>query len=182
MNDISKNLLKCSFIGTFAESMLIPIYALFIEKIGGSILDVGYAFALFNIFKGIFVMTVGRTEFFKKNVHLMVMLGFFVSAVCDCLYLGIHDQYQFFAVQAIAGIALGIINPAWEAIYSDAESIEEASEKWSVWNGGADFATGLAAIIGGLLVAYTSWNVLFVVMGVVSLWSTYYSYLVWKRR
>lgn len=181
MNKIAVNLLKCSFIGTFAEMMLTPIYALYVEKIGGAILDVGAAFIIFNIIKGIFVLTFGRTDLFKKNLHFWVMFGFFISALCDCAYIFLTNKYQFFAVQVIAGIALGIINPAWEAIYSDTETIEEAGERWSIWNGGADFATGIAALFGAALVKYTSWNCMFIVMMIISLWSTYYSFLVYKH-
>lgn len=182
MNTISKNLLKCSFIGTFAEFMLVPIFALYVEKIGGSIIDVGWAFIIFNIVKGLFVLTFGRTDLFKKNLHLWVMIGFFISALCDCAYIFLTNQYQFLAVQVVAGLSLGIINPAWEAIYGQADTVEDAGEKWSLWNGGADFATGIAAMVGAVLVKFTSWNIMFIVMMLISLWSTYYSYLVYKNR
>lgn len=190
MNKISINLLKCSFIGTFAEFMLMPIFALYVEKIGGSLIDVGWSFIIFNIVKGIFVLTFGRTKLFTNNLHFWVMVGFFLSAVCDCSYIFLTNQYQFFAVQVIAGIALGIINPAWEAIFSQTETKEdeeesnlhELGEKWSIWNGGADFATGIAALFGAVLVKFTTWNIMFIIMMLISLWSTYYSYLVYRDR
>jgi predicted MFS family arabinose efflux permease len=177
---INNYLLKCSFIGTFAEYLLVPIYAIYVERVGGSLLDIGIAFSIFNIVKGLFVILMGKTDFYKKNLHTFIMYGFALSALCDCSYMFISNYIQFFFVQAIAGIALALINPAWEALYSDVEDTDEASEKWTFWNGGVDFIIGIAAIVGGLMIRFVGWNCLFTTMGLISLSSIYFAYKVFK--
>ena len=44
-----KILLKASLLGFFALGLLTPIYAIFVQNIGGDILDAGIAYALFSI-------------------------------------------------------------------------------------------------------------------------------------
>lgn len=182
LNKKSRNLLKASFIGTFAEGMFIPVYALFIDKVGGSIIDVGIAYAVFSIVKGIIIFILGRTRFFKNHIHEMVVLGFALAMINDIFLIFVTNQYQFFATQIINGLALGILGPAWDAIYStDIEhtkdpQIDTAVKRWTLWTGGVDFSSGVAAIIGGLIIAHFSWTALFIIMAIFDAVSVYFAY------
>jgi MFS family permease len=159
-------LLKISFLTTFAESMLVPMYAAFTERVGGSILDAGIAFAAFSIVTGVVVSLVGTRSWFQHHIKAFLMLGFLGSAVCDVAYVFVENRWQLFAAQVIAGLATGLIEPAWDSLFTD--DIEHSSARhWSIWAGGTHMVAGVAALAGGLVVAYLSFTVLFLTMGVV---------------
>jgi MFS family permease len=157
-------LLKMSFVTTFAESMLVPMYAAFTERVGGSILDAGIAFAAFSIATGIVVSLVGTRSWFQNHIKLFLVLGFVISAICDFSYLLVANRWQLFAAQVVAGLATGLVEPAWDSLFTD--DIEQASAKyWSIWAGGTHLIAGIAALVGGAIVAYLSFTTLFVTMG-----------------
>jgi MFS family permease len=156
-------LLKVSFLTAFAEAMLVPMYAAFAEKVGGSILDAGIAFATFSIATGIVVALVGTRPWFQHHIKQFLILGFIGSALCDISYAFVQNKWQLFGAQVIAGLATGLIEPAWDALFTD--DIEHSpAMHWSIWAGGTHLVTGAAALIGGLIVAYWSFTALFLVM------------------
>jgi MFS family permease len=159
-------LLRISFLVTFAESMLVPIYAAFTEAVGGSILDAGIAFAVFSIATGLVIGLLGTRPVFQRRIKLFLAMGLWTSVCCDVGYVFVHNKWQLFAVQVFAGLATGLIEPAWDSVFSD--GIEEPSAKhWSIWAGGTHFLAGLAALAGGLIVAPLSFTVLFLAMAAV---------------
>lgn len=156
-------LLKISFLTTFAESMLVPMYSAFTEKVGGSILDAGIAFAVFSMATGIVITLIGTRPWFQLHVRTCLMIGFLVSACCDGSYIFVQNKWQLFAVQIAAGLATGLIEPAWDSLFTD--DIEHSSAKhWSVWAGGSHLVAGSAALIGGAMVAYFGFPALFLAM------------------
>jgi MFS family permease len=160
----SRVLLKMSFVTTFAESMLVPMYAAFTERVGGSILDAGIAFAAFSIATGLAVSLIGTRSWFQHHIRLFLVLGFAISAACDFSYILVENRWQLFAAQIIAGLATGLVEPAWDALFT--EDMDSSSVKhWSIWAGGTHLIAGIAALAGGAIVAYLSFTTLFVTMG-----------------
>lgn len=159
-------LLYISLLTTFAESMLVPMYAAFSEKVGGSILDAGIAYAVFSMATGLAVSLIGTRAWFQRHVRRFLILGFFGSALCDISYVFVRNRWQLFAVQVIAGLATGLIEPAWDSLFTD-DIGQSSAKRWSIWAGGTHLAAGAAAIVGGVIVAYFSFTVLFVTMSLI---------------
>jgi MFS family permease len=159
-------LLKISFLVTFAEAMLVPMYAAFAEKVGGSILDAGIAFAVFSMATGGVVALIGTRPWFQHNIKRFLMLGFVTSAACDISYIFVANKWELFLAQVVAGLATGLIEPTWDALFTD--DIEHSSAKhWSIWAGGTHLTTGCAALVGGVIVAWQGFTPLFAAMAVI---------------
>ena len=159
-------LLKISFMVTFAEAMLVPIYAAFAEKVGGSILDAGIAFAVFSMATGGAVVLIGTRSWFQHHIRTFLMLGFVISAACDISYIFVSNKWQLFGAQVIAGLATGLIEPTWDSLFTD--DIEHSSAKhWSIWAGGTHLVDGRAALLGGLIVVKCSFTTLFATMAAI---------------
>jgi MFS family permease len=163
-------LVVISLLTTFAESMLVPMYAVFTESVGGSILDAGIAFACFSMATGIFVTLLGTRPCFQNHVKTFLVLGFLGSAACDLSYIFVQNRWQLFGAQVIAGLATGLVEPAWDSLFTDA--IENSSARhWSIWSGSTHLVAGVAALLGGVIVAYFSFKVLFVAMGLIDMFA-----------
>jgi MFS family permease len=159
-------LVSISFLTTFAESMLVPMYAAFTENVGGSILDAGIAFATFSMATGIFISLIGTRACFQRHIKSFLVLGFLVSACCDISYVFVQNRWQLFAAQVVAGLATGLIEPAWDSLFTD--GVEDSTAKhWSIWAGGTHLVAGAAALVGGVIVAYFSFKTLFLTMGLI---------------
>ena len=178
MKELDKYLLKASFVGTFAGTMLLPVWAMLTNRVGGDIVDAGIGYALFYIVTGLVVALVGRTKWYSDNVKYMVFVGFLISGVGEFCYIFATNQYELFAIQSLVGLSVGLLNPAWDTLYSDTNG--SAAKKWSFWTGGISFIMGISAIVGGLIINYLGWNALFITMGIIDGIAIYYSWKVIK--
>lgn len=164
-------LLRTSLLSTFAVSLFGPYYALFIKDIGGDILDTGVAYALFAITNGVFILLFGRSKFFSKHLRTMVIAGYCLLTVAEMGYLFVQNPMQLFIVQFLIGIGNGILEPSWDGLYSAKLQEKSASRQWASWSGSQYIIVGLAALIGGAILATQSFLVLFAVMAVFNLLS-----------
>ena len=174
----SELLLKASFFGTFSESMWVPLYAMFVERVGGNILDAGIGYAIFEIVTGIIVITFGRSRLFSEHLEFLTFTGFTVAGFGDLLLIMVKNKYELFIVQVVIGIAVGILNPAWDALYSEVSEVS----KWTLWSGGVTFFTGISALLAGVIVRFQSFRAMFLIMAIVNSYSIYCSYLIWRKK
>lgn len=73
-----KILLTASLLANFGDNLIGPFYAVFVEKIGGSILDMGYTVAVFAISAGILTIIVGKiSDRINKKLITIVGYGFY---------------------------------------------------------------------------------------------------------
>lgn len=172
----AKILLYASFFGHFAFGLLAPIYAIFVKNIGGSILDIGIAYAIFSIITGLFILVFSKTIFFQKNVRKIIILGYFLMAICYFLYIFIGNPMQLFFVQIILGIGIGILEIAWDSIFSVSLNEEQAIKNWSLWSGSTNIVLGISAIVGSIIISYFSFTLLFVLMVIFSIISALISF------
>jgi predicted MFS family arabinose efflux permease len=181
MNKISKYLLWSSFVGTFAEQMITPIYAMFVGKIGGSLLDAGIGYAIFSILTGLIIILTGKIKWFNENLELLVFLGFTIASVGDFCYFFVHDTFGLFLVQATNGLSVGLLNPAWEALYTKDGEDGKEHESWSMWGGGVNISTGIAALVGAAVATIFSFKAMFVLTAAINSIAIYYAYLIYKK-
>ena len=171
-------LLAASFLGTGAESMLVPIYAPLANRAGGSLVDAGIGLAIFSITTGIFVATVGFTKWFSRNIQKLLVIGFLLAGLADLGYILVKTRLELFLVQCVVGLALGILNPAWDSIYS--VTGEDPTRKWAIWSGGVNLVTGLSALAGTYLVSHHSFNVVFAAMFALDMTAVFCSWIAVK--
>jgi predicted MFS family arabinose efflux permease len=172
-------LLAASFLGTAAESMLVPIYAPLAHRAGGSIVDAGIGLALFSITTGLFVTTVGMTVWFRNHIRKLLVLGFVLAGMADLGYIFVQTRSELFLVQGVVGLSLGILNPAWDSIYSVGP--EDPTRKWAIWTGGINLVTGVSALVGTYVLSHFSFNSVFAAMFLLDLLAAYCSLIALRR-
>lgn len=150
----------------FAEGMFGPLFAIFSEQIGGDILDVTWAWATYLIVAGILYIVVGNATDKKCKEEFMV-LGYALNAVFTFGYLFVSSPWHLFIVQAGLGIAAACATPTWNALYAKYEDKKHDGFEWGLAGGSAQIITGIALICGGYIVNFTSFTVLFLIMGII---------------
>ncbi|MDP4261321.1 MAG: MFS transporter [Bacteroidota bacterium] len=169
----TKILLLGANIWYFGEGMLGPLFAVFTERIGGDILDITWAWATYLLMTGVSYIVVGRLISGKKYKAKVMVAGYGLNALCTFGYLFVSTPLHLFFVQAGLGLAEAIGTPAWDALY--AQSVEKHADTyaWGLAGGQSQIVTAFAIICGGLIAHYTSFNVLFIVMGTVQVLATF---------
>jgi len=174
LNKQEKILLYGSNLWYLGEGMLGPLFAVFANKIGGDILEIAWAWATYLAIRGLLTILIGRLsdKYFSKE-RLMV-LGYGLNTIFTFAYLAVSDQFGLFVVQVGLGVAAAFATPAWQALYAKHESKNSAGYAWGLVGGQADLMIAMATLIGGFIVSFFSFKILFLVMGMIQIAATLY--------
>lgn len=163
MHKILKILITSSIFYNFTAGMLGPIYAIFAQKIGGDILVASTAIAIYTAVIGILILVFGRFED-KLDKKKVFIAGRAINVVGIAGYLFVSSPTDLFIVQGILGIAIAMMNPTFEALYSRGLRKGKEAFEWSVWEGSIHLVLATAAIVGGLVATIFGFQALFVFM------------------
>lgn len=164
-------LLKASYVANFAYGLFAPVYAIFVQNIGGTILDAGIAYSIYGICSGGFIIAFGSSDFFKRNVKKIIIVGYATYSLVYYLYMFIDSPQELFCLQILIGLATGILEPSWSAVFSAKQSEGALEKNWAIWTGGVGMISGIAALLGGYIATH-SFPLLFFIMGSSTLVST----------
>ena len=165
----TKILLIGANIWYFGEGMMGPLFAVFAEKVGGDILDITWAWATYLVFTGVMYILVGKLINGKKYKEKVMVFGYALNALFTFGYLFVSNTTQLFLVQAGIGLAEAICTPAWDSLYAKNLTDDMDSYAWGLSTGQSQIVTGIAFGIGGLIIHFISFEVLFITMGIIQL-------------
>lgn len=164
MKSILRILYISSWLSWFAASLFGPIYAIFVQEIGGDLLDAGMAYAVFSIAMGLFTLVMGKLEQRTFDRRKALVWGYALLMGTTLAYLSIQNPYQLFIVQAFMGVGAAINYPAWDALFSRAVEKGKESIEWGTQEGGMQIVAGIAAILGSFVAVTFGFEVLFLAM------------------
>ncbi|MDA2936215.1 MFS transporter [Patescibacteria group bacterium AH-259-L05] len=180
-NKALRILLSTNGIILLAGAMLGPIYALFVEDIGGSLLDASFAGGIFALTAGITTLISGKyTDKLKEN-ELIVVLGYTIMGTGFMLYLAVDSILFLFIVEVILGLGEAIYAPAFDAVYSKHLDVHKSGRQWGAWESMAYFTAAMGAVIGGLIVTQLGFNIMFIIMAGLCLVSALYIYFLPRK-
>ena len=164
-----KILLMGSFIWYFGEGMLGPLYAIFAQHIGGDILDITGAWAVYLITTGVISILIGRRMKNKLDMKYWMIIGYGLNAAATFGYILVDSPLSLLIVQLVLGVASALATPTWDALYSIYESRKKAGTQWGIADGGPHIVTGIAVLFGGFVIALTGFTTLFIIMGLIQI-------------
>jgi len=157
-----------------ASAMIGPIYAIFVEEIGGDILTAGTSFAVFSSVLGLLILIMGKVEdIFLKETELWVCAGYFVIALGFFGYLFIKTPLHLFFIQTILAIGIAIESPAFCAVYSRHLDKKRIAFQWGAWDAMHSLTAALGALSGSAIAAFLGFKILFLIMGCLALFSCF---------
>ncbi len=162
-----KILISASFAFNTAAGAFAPLYAIFVEKIGGGILEASNIWAAQAITTGILLFLLGRIED-KIDKRKTLVLGYSLYFIGFVSYIFVQSVAQLFLVQIFFGIAFAINIPAFDAFYSRSLDRGKESSEWAVWESGARIIIALSAVAGGYIASTFGFRPLFIFMSIFS--------------
>ncbi|PIR78325.1 MAG: hypothetical protein COU28_02135 [Candidatus Magasanikbacteria bacterium CG10_big_fil_rev_8_21_14_0_10_36_16] len=106
MNKKIKSLLFGGNLWYFAEGMFGPLLAIFTQRIGGDILDITSAWAVYMLVTGFLTIYIGKISD-KFNKEKIMIFGYALNAFFTFTYLFVDSSLKLFVVQAGLGLAAG---------------------------------------------------------------------------
>ncbi len=163
-----KILLTSSNLFLLAGGLFGPIYAVFVEQIGGDLLTAGGAYGAFSISAGILIFFLSRWEDHVKHQEKLVIIGFLLNCMGYAGYLFIRSPIDLFIVQIMFGIGEAVNTPAFDGLYSRHLDRGKFVSEWGMWESMYRIITAAAAAAGGLLALMFGFRLLFAVMLIIS--------------
>lgn len=159
-------------LSTFAAGVFGPLFALFVQDVGGGAFAAGSAFSVFSIGAGVLVYVLGRVEDRIDRQELLVVAGYALGTVGYLGYLAVGSLLHLLLVQAVLGAGVAVRTPAFDSIYSHHLQSGSYASEWGVFESLMWVVRGISALVGGIIVDVWSFQVLFGVMAAIELGAT----------
>jgi len=159
-----RTLLLASALFSLAGGLFGPIYAIFVEEIGGDLLAAGGAYSAFAIAAGVLIFFISRWEDHIKHQEKLVIAGFILSCLGFLGYLFIRSPIDLFIVQIIFGIGEAVGTPAYDGLYSKHLDKGRFVSEWGLWESLHYIIIGAAAAMGGVTASLYGFRFLFTIM------------------
>lgn len=172
-NKVERNLLYASMLWYLSDGLLGPFFAIYSEKIGGDILDISWALAAYYLVAGFLYIFVGKIIDKYKNERQVMVWGYALNALITFLYIFVSTPNQLLLLQVGFGITAAMATPTWNKIFAENESKRNGGLLWGLSDGTANIVMGIGVILGGLIINFWSFEVLFFIMGLIQVWATF---------
>ncbi len=181
LNKALRILLGTNAIILIASYMFGPIYALFVEKVGGDLLDASIAGGIYALAAALTTMLMGRFTDRIKEQELVVVLGYSILALAYLGFFFVDSTVKLLVVQAAIGFGEAIYSPAFDAVYSKHLATKRAGSQWGAWESMNYFTAASGSVIGGYIASVWGFPALFIVMSVLCAVSGLYIYTLPRR-
>ncbi|MBI5621823.1 MFS transporter [Candidatus Falkowbacteria bacterium] len=162
INTFYKILISSYGFSLFSESILVPIYAIFVQKIGGDILAASGAMATFLLTQGIFTLIIHRVQW--KNKIALLCGGWIIWVIGIASYLFISNIFMLFVTQILTAMGNAIADPLLFEELAEHTDRRAKEFEWRFFSGLEALVGGVAAIIGGLVATFYGFTILIYMM------------------
>ena len=163
-NYLYRLLVSSYSVSTFSEGIILPIYAVFLQEIGGGILETSGAIATFLIVQGIATILIHRLPWSQRNRTHLLIYGWLLWVFGIGMYFIISNVATLFLTQVFVALGNAIADPAFDAELDDHTDTKIKSYEWGIFEALKDILNGVAAIVGGIVAAFFGFKVLIMFM------------------
>jgi len=159
----------------------IPIFALYVVKLGGSVRQAGLSTAIYYVLGGVLMLLFRMLTNNKRARPGYYLVGNALEAVAALLFIMVTSVPQLYVVQLVHALATAMRVPSQRALYGQYEDKGKEGSQWSIMEGGNYIIIGLSAAAGGMVASVLSFRIVFLVVAGVQIITTLYSLRLYKR-
>lgn len=163
-NQSIRVLLSTNSLIRLAAAMLGPIYALFVQEIGGNLLDASIAGAVFACSAGVTVLLTGKMIDKHGKPHQILLVGYLFIGLGFFSYAFATTFVHLLLIQILIGFGEAIASPAFDVLYSKHLDHGRAGTEWGAWEAMNYMTMAIGALIGGVIANAAGFSVLFIIM------------------
>lgn len=181
MNKSLKLLLGINSIFVLAGNLLGPLYAVYIEGLGGSIAMVSGTWSVMLLTTTLVNFILIRYGDRVREHEYFLMAGFLFRAIAWIGFASAHNLTSIILLQIVVGLGEAVGSTGFDAIM--AEHLDGGSHirDYSVWKTISNVLASIAAIVGGFVVTWYGFSPMFYFMGAVAFGCALFTYLLPRR-
>lgn len=164
-----------------AGAMLGPIYAIFVDNVGGDLMDASIAGGLYALAAGVTTLISGKYSDKIRESEYVVVLGYVIMGIGFLFYTMANSIWWLFVLQSLIGMGEAIYSPAFDAVYSHHLVEEKAGGQWGAWESMNYFSLTIGSFVGGSIATWFGFNTLFIIMSLLCFGSALYIFRLPRR-
>ena len=161
MHLVIRILLLTALLANFADGLYTPVYAAYVEEVGGGVLDAGLSWSVNLIVFGVLAVVLSRVQARSRRKVWYLIVGYLLSALSSALFAVIRVPGMLYVVQFIRGLSWAMVGPVWDAFFTLYVDRGRATVEWGYYEGGWSIAMGVGSAVGGILLTVSSFQALF---------------------
>ena len=169
-NNIKKILLLNSFF-VFGQTMFLPLYAIYIQKIDQAVFHAGGVWSFYILSFGILTFFIRKHLNNKKFSVNYMILNYIIRIVGWVGYIFAFSIWHLYALQLLFAIGESFGTPSYDLLYSINLTKGKFASDWGLDKSITAFITAGGAFSGGVIVQYFGFITLFILMIVLSTFS-----------
>ena len=162
-NQALKVLFASNAIYLFAALLLGPLYAIYVQKIGG-ILLVSVSTAVFYVSSTMFLMFMARWGDRVKEKEIMLVASYIIRGIGFLSYIFLDSALVLILIQMLFGLADSLGTPTFGALFAKHVDKREEVLEFSDWSIVSNLVMALGTIVGGFIASTLGFNSLFVII------------------
>lgn len=178
VNKVMRAYIYWDFIVNSAWGLLAPVFAIFILQgvAGGSIASaaeiVGYATLFYWITKSILQIPIGY--YLDKNKgeiddFWFYVIGSLITAIVPFGYIFATISWHIYFLQVLHAVGMSMVIPSSYGIFIRHADKEKEAYESSLDSTLLGIGTGITGVIGGFMVAYAGFKIIFIITGILNL-------------
>jgi len=181
MNKSLKLLLTINSIFVIAGNLLGPLYAVYIEGLGGSIAVVSATWSVMLLTTTLVNFALIRYGDRIKEHEYFLIAGFILRAVTWTGFIFASNIAGIIILQIILGLGEAVGSTGFDAIF--AEHLDKSSHirDYAVWKTVSNIIAALATLMGGFVVASYGFRPMFYFMAVIAIGCAIFTYFLPRR-
>jgi MFS family permease len=169
LNRSLRAMLVVSALYMFAFGMFSPLYAIFVEKVGGNVAVASNAWAVFMLVAGLMTFITGRWENDSRQTVIGLAWSQFIVGAAYLIYYLADGVAWLYVAQVLLGLGASFFWPAFHSLYGKHVDKRNQAKQWSIYDALAYLLPAGAAVLGGWLVDNYGFGLMFLVMAAMSL-------------
>ena len=164
VNKTLRSLFIVNGIFVLGANLFGPLYGLFVERIGGGILHVSFAWALLMASTTVTYFCLSRFPKAVIKPSTLLSLGFLIRALSWLLYSLTTSLYLFFFIQILIGIGEAIGTLGFDVAFAEHLDRRKHVFDYAEWKLVENIILVIATLSGGIIVRFYGFPLLFIIM------------------
>lgn len=148
----------------FSANLLGPLYAIYVNKIGGGLILISVSAAVFYVVSTVFLIFVSRWGDKIKEMELLLAASYFIRGAGYIFFIFANSPIYLILLQSLFGIADALGTPTFGALFARHTDKAEEMLEYSDWAIVANLVVALGILVGGYLTNAYGFGILFLVM------------------
>lgn len=150
----------------FAALLLGPLYAVYVQRIGGGVLLVSISTAVFYVSSTLFLLFLAKLGDRIKEKELLLAASYILRGLAFLGLMVVDSTLMLILLQVFFGLGDALGTPIFGVLFAKHTNRKEEVMEYSDWALVANLVMALGTIIGGFIVNGLGFTFLFVTIGI----------------